>query len=157
MSITISLYFPFLWHYSPSLTPPFVSHYFLIPLSYAPFPFLFLLIPQSSSLHAKLPPVHLLSPVSYLFTLLTVFTSFLSLASSSIMPLPFAFLGFVCFCILSFLLKPYHIYFIFLQDLRPSSLLPPPSLLLLVPRLIPHILLSLQHAASSFLLLLYSS
>lgn len=101
---------PFLWHCSPSLTPsPFVSHHFLIPPSYMPL----------SSLQAKLPRVHLLSPLSFPFTLLTPLLSF---ASSSITPLPNAFLCFVCFCILSRRLKPYHSLFIFLQDLRRSCL-----------------------------------
>lgn len=95
--------FSVLWHCSNSLTPPFASHYFLTPPSYAPFPSLYASCKASSC-------------SSFVSPFLSIhFTDCHSL------PLAFAFLCFVCFCILSLLLKPYYMYFIFLQVFLPFT------------------------------------
>lgn len=143
MSITISLHYSFLWHRPPSLTPsPTISSSLLLML-----PSLLLSFNSTVFLSAcKAPSCS--SFVSPPFSSIHfIDTSFLLLASSSsIMPLPF-----VVFLFLHSLSSPIrasHIHFIFLQDASAFS----SSF-----AFIPHILLSLQHAASSRLLLLYSS
>lgn len=140
LSITVSLHFPFLCHHSPSphllyLYPTTFSSLLVLPLF-------------STSVYMQIPHVHHLSALTHKFTLLTVYL--LLCAPSSITSLSFAFLWFLFLC--SSVSQRLTFYFIFLQDVRHSSLLSPPSSSFFIP----HTTLPPQHAASCPLLL-YSS
>lgn len=89
LSITISLHFPFLCHRSPSLHllylyPTTFSSLLVLPLFY-------------TSVYMQIPYVHHLSTLTHKFTLSTVYL--LLCVPSSITPLSFAFLWFVCFSV----------------------------------------------------------
>lgn len=100
------------YHLPPSFPSSGTAHPLLhLHLHLTTFSPLLPMLPSLPSMHAKLPHVHLLSPL------------FLSIHFTDChsLPLAFAFLCFVCFCILSLLLKPYYMYFIFLQVFLPFT------------------------------------